>query len=79
MELTMVKLRKETVEKLKCLKDYERETYDDVISKMVAIKMGELSREDITSIEEGLADLKAGRVYSSNDAAIRLGIASRGK
>jgi hypothetical protein len=79
MELTMVKLRKETVEKLKSLKDYERETYDDVISKMVAIQRGELSREDITSIEKGLADLKAGRVYSSKDAAIRLGITSRGR
>ncbi|MFH1181789.1 MAG: hypothetical protein V1702_02430 [Candidatus Woesearchaeota archaeon] len=79
MELTMVKLRRETVEKLKSLKDYERETYDDVISKMVAVQMGELSREDIKSIEEGLADLKAGRVHSSKDAAIRLGITPRGK
>jgi predicted transcriptional regulator len=70
----MVKLRKETVEKLKSLKDYERETYDDVISKMVAVRIGELNREDIKNIEEGLADLKAGRVFSSEDAAARLGI-----
>lgn len=79
MELTMVKLRKETVEKLKRLKDYERETYDDVISKMVAIRLGELSKDDIKSIEEGLADLKAGRLYSSKDAAARLGISARGR
>lgn len=71
---TMVKLRKETVNRLKNLKEYERETYDEVIGKLIALKESELSMDDIKHIEEGLKDLKAGRVYSSDDVAKQLGI-----
>ena len=74
MEMTMVKLKKETVAKLKNLKDYERETYDETISKLIALQNGELSKDDIQNIEAGLRDLKAGRTYNSEDVAKRLGI-----
>lgn len=76
METTMVKLKKETVEKLKGLKDYERETYDEIINKMVNLQKEELSKEDIKNIEQGLKDLKAGRVHSSEEVAKRLGLKS---
>lgn len=74
METTMVKLKKETVNRLKSLKEYQRETYDEIINKMIAMQKGELSREDIENIEEGLRDIKEGRVYSSNEVARRLGL-----
>ena len=72
MDSTMVKLKKETVTRLKSLKDYERETYDEIINKMINTQKDELSREDIDNIEEGLKDLKEGRVYSSQEIARRL-------
>jgi len=74
MEMTMVKLKKDTVEKLKSLKDYERETYDEIIKKMISAQEEELSKEDIKNIEIGLKDIKAGRVHSSREVAKRLGI-----
>ncbi len=74
MENTMVKLKKETVNRLKSLKEYQRETYDEIINKMISMQKGELNREDIENIEEGLRDIKEGRVYSSNEAARRLGL-----
>ncbi len=74
MENTMVKLKKETVNRLKSLKDYERETYDEIINKMINTQKEELSREDIDNIEGGLKDLKEGRVYSSQEVARRLGL-----
>ena len=74
METTMVKLRKETVERLKGLKDYKRETYDELINRMINLQNEELSTQDIESIEAGLRDIKEGRVYSSKEVARRLGI-----
>ncbi len=74
MSMTMIKIRKETAERLKSLKEYESQTYDEVINKIIAIKSEELSREDLLSIEAGLNDLKKGKVYSSKDVAKRLGI-----
>ena len=74
MTMTMVKLRKETVERLVRLKDYQRQTYDEIIGKLISLKEEELSSEDIKNIEEGLADLKAGRVHSSEEVTKRLGI-----
>ena len=74
MTVTMVKLRKETVARLVRLKDYERQTYDEIVGKLISIREEELSKDDIRNIEEGLRDLKAGRVYSSAEVAKRLGI-----
>ena len=72
MATTMIQLKKETAEKLKSLKEYERESYDEIINKMIALEEEELSKEDIESIEKGLNDIKEGKVYSSKEAAKRL-------
>ncbi|MBS3119931.1 hypothetical protein J4475_03850 [Candidatus Woesearchaeota archaeon] len=72
--MTMVKLKKETVSRLKDLKRYKRETYDEIIGKLIAMHTDELSNDDIKNIEAGLHDLKAGRVYSSQEVAKRLDI-----
>lgn len=74
MEMTMIKVRKETAERLKGLKDYKSQTYDEVINMVIAIKSDELSNEDLLNIQAGLNDIKRGRVYSSREVARRLGI-----
>jgi len=75
MSMTMIKVRRETAERLKGLKEHESQTYDEVINDIISIKADELSNEDLKQIEAGLEDLKKGRVYTSKDVAKRLGIA----
>ena len=74
MDTTLIKVRKETAERLKNLKQYKRQTYDEIINSVIDMKSDILSREDLENIEAGLRDLKAGRVYSSEEVAKRLGI-----
>ena len=74
MNMTMIKVRKETAERLKGLKDSKRQTYDEVINRVIELKSDELSREDLLNIEAGLNDLKMGRLHSSKEVAKRLGI-----
>jgi len=70
----MIKRRKETAQRLKSIKEYESQTYDEVINRVISIKSEELSKEDLLNIEAGLRDIKKGRVYSSKDVSKRLGI-----
>ena len=64
---------------LDSLKDFQRETYSDVIRKLVdrakqdnESKM-ELSEAVLKSIERAKKDIKAGRIYSSRKLAQELG------
>ncbi len=74
MTITLIKVRKETAEKLKALKEFERQSYDEVINKIISMKTEYLSGEDIANIEMGLKDIKEGKIYSSKEVAQRLGI-----
>ena len=70
MEKTMVQLKKSTVNKLQALKSYERETYDELINSLIQENEAEvLSPQEIKEIEEGLEDIKKGRVHSIQDIA----------
>jgi predicted transcriptional regulator len=75
MKTTMIQIKKETAIKLKGLKTYHRETYDDLINKLIHEANEEpISAEEIREIEQGLKDVKAGRVYSEEQIAKELGI-----
>ena len=75
METTMIQIKKETAEKLKELKKYPRESYDEVINELVQETQAEiLTEKEIDDIKEGLEDLKAGRVYPIEAVAKELGI-----
>ena len=70
MEKTMIQLRKSTVTKLQELKRYERETYDDLINSLISeLDTEYLSENEIREIEEGLDDVKKGRLHSIRDIA----------
>ena len=70
MEKTMVQLKRSTVSKLQALKSYERETYDELINSLIQENEAEvLSPQEIKEIEEGLEDIKKGRVHSIQDIA----------
>lgn len=77
-ELTTIQIQKETREKLLSLKEYTRETYDEILNKLMKVfEMAEkeqLSEEAIKGIEEGRKDVREGRVLSTKELLRRLGV-----
>lgn len=76
METTTIQIRKVLKMKLEELKVYPNETMDQLIERLADSKTDyePLSREEIKGIEEGLADIKAGRVYTTKQMKKELGI-----
>ncbi|WP_410508759.1 hypothetical protein RSJ42_00280 [Methanosarcina hadiensis] len=62
--------------KLDDLKAYKNESYNSVVERLIKIAYDEepLTDEDIKGIEESLEDIKAGRVYSEEEAKRMMGI-----
>ena len=79
MENTMIQIRKGTAERLKQLKDYNRQSYDELINKLIQSTEDEaLTDEDIKEIKQGLDDIKAGRTLSIEKIAKNLGVKLKG-
>ncbi len=76
METTTVQIKRSLKKKLEELKIHPSEPMDSVIERLANMAIDEepLSPEEIKGIEEGLADIKAGRVYTTAQVKKRLGI-----
>lgn len=74
--VTTIQLDEKTKHKLEELKSYSRETYNDVIERLIRSKEEEerLSPSTIKNIESSLADIKKGRVYSTGQVKKKLGL-----
>ncbi|HDI75094.1 MAG TPA: hypothetical protein ENF55_03970 [Thermoprotei archaeon] len=66
---TTIQVEKSTKKLLDELKIHPRESYDSVIRRLALerIDYEPLSEETIKAIEEALEDIKAGRLYSSEE------------
>ncbi|MEM3143518.1 MAG: hypothetical protein QXG67_05100 [Candidatus Nitrosotenuis sp.] len=73
---TSIQVEKEIKMRLDKLKNHPRETYNDVLIRLLKIAQNDdvLSPTVIKNIEEGIADIKAGRVYSSDQVKKKLGL-----
>ena len=62
--------------KLDDLKSYKNESYNSVVERLIKMAYDEepLTDEEIKGIEESLEDIKAGRVYSEDEAKRMMGI-----
>ena len=73
-----IKVTPEVKGRLDKLKNYPRETYNEVIDRLTRDALEEsaeeLTDEDICDIEEAIADIKAGRVYTTEELKMELGI-----
>ncbi len=82
-QITSVRMRTDTKALLDDLKLNPRETYDDVVRRLAEAAYDDepMTPEEIEAMEEGIADLKAGRVRSLREVMKDLGddnvIASR--
>ncbi|RLG10036.1 hypothetical protein DRN73_09005 [Candidatus Pacearchaeota archaeon] len=75
MNKTTIQLNVNTLERLKFLKSFERQSYDDLLNNLINnIEEEPLSKKEIREIQQGLEDIKKGNVYPIEDVAKELGI-----
>ena len=75
MKKTTIQINFETLERLKSLKNFERQSYDEVLNSLINnCEEESLSEEEINEIQKGLEDVKRGRVYPIESVARELGI-----
>lgn len=76
MEQSTIKLSKKLKNDLRKQMNHPKETYEAVIARLLKITQEDdvLSKAVIKNIEEGIADIKAGRVYTSEQVKKRLGL-----
>ena len=74
--VTTIQIEEKVRHKLAELKTHRRETYNEVVKRLIANGKQEeiLSEQSLKNIESSLEDIKKGRVYSTNDVRKKLGI-----
>ena len=77
--LTTIQLEKSTKNKLEKLKEYKRETYDELVNKLIEISEfvnaePELKEEFLEEIEDARKEIKAGKGISTEKLLKELGI-----
>jgi predicted transcriptional regulator len=76
MSNTTMKISKGTKKKLSEQRNYPKEALEDVVLRLLKFSEqdDELTPQDIKDIEEGLADIKAGRVVTTEQLRQNLGL-----
>ena len=75
MKKTTIQIRIDTLEKLKKLKQLEKQSYDEVINSLINnIEEETLTKEEIEEIQQALEDIKKQRVYDIESVAKELKI-----
>ena len=76
MEQSTIKLSKKIKNDLRKQMNHPGETYETVIARLLKITQEDdvLNKTIIKNIEEGIADIKAGRVYTSEQVKKKLGL-----
>lgn len=66
---TTIQIDEKVRDKLKKLKIHPKESYNEVVARLIALRSGEgeLSNETIKNIEQSLEDIKAGRTLSMHE------------
>ena len=75
MEKTTIQIKAKTLEKLRFLKTFERQSYDEILNNLLNRFDDEpLSVQEIKGIQQGLEDIKKGNVYPIEEVAKELRI-----
>jgi predicted transcriptional regulator len=75
--VTSIQLENKTKARLEKLKSFPKESYDDVVNRLLNVAEddeGVLSKQTIKNIEKSLAEIKAGKVISHKDVKQKLGL-----
>ena len=72
---TPIQIEKKTLERLKYFKEHEKESYNEVVNKLIdEVEEGELSDFAFEGILRGIQDIKEGRTKPLQSVAKRFGI-----
>lgn len=74
MDKTTIQIRVNTLERLKAIKRYERESYDELLNNLIDEADDDLTGEEIEDIKEALDEVKRGETVSLEDVAKELRI-----
>ena len=75
MEKTTIQINLETLERLKALKHFERQSYDELLQNLIDnIEEESLSEEEIEDIKIALENVKKGKVKPIEQVAKELGV-----
>lgn len=76
MPPTTIQIQPEVKESLDQLKKHPRESYNDVIRRLVGSRIDEepLSEESIEGIEEALGDIRKGRLHTEEEIRKEFGV-----
>lgn len=78
MEKTTIQINFETLERLRALKNFERQSYDEVLNVLIEnCDVETLSDEEISEIQLALENVKKGKVKPIEQVAEELGVALR--
>ena len=78
MEKTTIQINFETLERLKSLKNFERQSYDELLNSLINnCEEESLSEEEIEDIKIALDNVKKGKVKPIEQVAKELGIILR--
>ena len=78
MEKTTIQINLETLERLKSLKNIERQSYDELLNNLIDnCEEESLSEEEIEEIKIALDEVKRGKVYPIEQVAKELGVKLR--
>ncbi|MBS3064565.1 MAG: hypothetical protein J4472_02020 [DPANN group archaeon] len=79
MEKTTIQLSGETLERLKFLKNFERQSYDDVLNILIDNFEDDevLTEQEIEEIKIGLEQIRKGQTTSIEQVAKEMGITLR--
>ena len=75
MEKTTIQLNLNTLERLKILKNFQRQSYDDVLNNLIDnVEEEELSAEEIKEIKMALDNVRKGKTKPIEQVAKEMGI-----
>ena len=76
MEQSTIKISKKIKKELKKQMNHPNETFESIITRLLKTSQQDnmLTEEVVKNIEEGVADIKAGRVYTTEQLNKELGI-----
>ena len=75
MEKTTIQINFETLERLKAIKNFDRQSYDEVLNNLIDnCEEESLSEEEIEDIKVALENVKKGKVKPIEQVAKELGI-----
>jgi hypothetical protein len=76
MEKTTIQLNLQTLERLKMLKNFERQSYDDILNNLIdnndTIEI--LTEDELNEIKIGLENVRKGKVKTIEQVAKEMGI-----